>query len=148
MAMRLLRRLVSALLLLTPVAPFPSYMRTSHCSKSLSVGSTIMGSAAVASTSSDVTVSFDGHKCGGAYTPGATLTARFKGANQWVMEVSGGAFDEGYCPGNVRSGTDGSTVKAPTDGSDLILWAGHGQGCARARVSRELGRPRRRSFQP
>ena len=140
MAMRLLRRLVSALLLLTPVAPFPSYMRTSHCSKSLSVGSTIMGSAAVASTSSsDASVSFDGHECGGAYTPGATLTARFKGANQWVMEVSGGAFDEGYCPGNVRSGTDGSTVTAPTNGSDILLWAGYGRGCARMSASAARG---------
>ena len=118
-------RPVGLLLLLDsarPASSHASYMTSSYCSTSLSAGTTIMGSAAV--SSSDRTVSFDEASCGGTYTPGASLTARIDTTSgQYVIEVSGGSFDSGSCSG-ARTTTDESTVTAPTDGSDLVLWAG------------------------
>ena len=113
---------------LAPASAYSSVMLgTSGCSRSLSAGTSIMGDSAV--SSSDRTVSFDDHTCGGTYTSGDELTARISDTgNQFVFEVSGGVFEDGDCGGGNRVTSDGETVLAPTDGSDIVLWAGWASG--------------------
>ena len=84
---------------LAPASAYSSVMLgTSGCSRSLSAGTSIMGDSAV--SSSDRTVSFDDHTCGGTYTSGDELTARISDTgNQFVFEVSGGVFEDGDCGG-------------------------------------------------
>ena len=118
--------------LLARACGYASRMTGSSCGMSLSAGTAIMGVNAAASTSR--TVSFfdsDGATvaCGGEYTAGATYTVQLSAtSSQYVFEVSGGTFDSGSCS-SARVTSNGASLTAPTDGSDLAVWAGWASGC-------------------
>ena len=108
-------------------------------SKSLTAGTTIMGASATSSSSRTVYFQRSGSTltCGSdTYTSGETLTAVISStSNQYVLEVSGGSFSSGCDSADARVTSNSQNVVAPTDGSDLVLWAGWASGYGTVSIS-------------
>ena len=124
-------RVAIAALCLQQVHMYATKMTSTDCGLSLSAGETIMYNTAVSSTSR--TVFFEDSTgtavaCGSEYTAGATYTAQLSStSNEYVIEISGGTFDSGSCSA-ARVTSNGESLTAPTDGSDLVGWAGWSSG--------------------
>mmetsp|Transcript_2444 Transcript_2444/g.7585 ORF Transcript_2444/g.7585 Transcript_2444/m.7585 type:complete len:417 (+) Transcript_2444:114-1364(+) len=110
-----------------------------ECSRPLEVGEEIMGEAAVSDTSLTMEFLRDDEtvECGGTYVPGETLTAAISDSSgiRFMLNISGGTFsnvgeeceNDDSC-GDTRCGqsdevTGEATVTAPSDGSDLSVFA-------------------------
>ena len=135
-----MRGLSGSIVLLTMVGRAEAYA-SSMCtsSKSLTAGTTIMGASATSSSSRTVYFQRSGSTltCGSdTYTSGETLTAVISStSNQYVLEVSGGSFSSGCDSADARVTSNSQDVVAPTDGSDLVLWAGWASGYGTVSIS-------------
>ena len=98
-----------------------------------------MGASATSSSSRTVYFQRSGSTltCGSdTYTSGETLTAVISStSNQYVLEVSGGSFSSGCDSADARVTSNSQNVVAPTDGSDLVLWAGWASGYGTVSIS-------------
>jgi len=116
------------------------FMASSCCSCSLSVGSNIMGYAAVPSSKLAVLVTRNGVpiRSPHVFTPGdaavyeATMPSHVYSYYDWAMEISGAQFSGGLCASKVRIHQDvtNKTFRLPASikpGQRVSLWAGYAE---------------------
>jgi hypothetical protein len=120
----LLLLLTISCLCLHHVQGYASYMtQSSYCSRALTVGTTIMGRAAVSSTSRTISVTRNGSPLtsGASYVYGETLVATLSStSSEYVMQVSGGAVVSGGSCGATRKALSSVTFTMPASGTATI----------------------------
>lgn len=110
----------------------------SSCSKSLTTGTSIMGSSATASSQYLVTVYRGSSALTSTYNPGETLTVKFQGGStsQWVIQVSGATFTGTTtgCSGTRVGNVNSVSVVMPNSGT-VSVWAGWATGESTVRIA-------------
>jgi hypothetical protein len=102
-----------------------TYMTSSHCSRSISAGTTIMDEQAISDTARQIKIVHEGTSVtlssGGSYLPGEKYTVSLSStAGEYVFETSKGSFKNGGCTGNRRYANGAATLTMPAAGSGQV----------------------------